>query len=70
VTSVTTPATPGCAKFSVSSGAPVTLNQCETSPIIATYNATTTPTPTPDTCVVTITTNAGTRTLTLVGTTQ
>ena len=59
----------GCAKFSVSS-TPATLNQCETTPIIATYNATTTATASPDLCTVTITTNAGTKTLTLVGTTQ
>jgi hypothetical protein len=62
----------GCAKFTITNGAiPATLNQCDTFPIIASYNATTTPTGgVPDQCQVTIFTNVGNRTLTLIGTTQ
>jgi hypothetical protein len=61
----------GCARFNVSTGGvPATLNQCEIFPIIASYNAPTTPTPVPDQCNVTLTTNAGNRTLTLIGSSQ
>jgi hypothetical protein len=58
----------GCARFTVSTGGlPATLNQCDIFPINASYNAPTVPTPVPDQCNVTLTTNAGTRTLTLIG---
>lgn len=73
ITSVTqTPAGgTGCTRFNVTTGAtPATLNQCDTFPIIASYNAPTTPTPVPDQCQVTLTTNVGSRTLTLIGTSQ
>ena len=58
-------------KFTVTNpGVPATLNQCDTFPIIASYNATTTATVVPDQCQVMIVTNVGSRTLTLIGTTQ
>lgn len=61
----------GCTRFNVVTGAtPATLAQCDTFPIIASYNAPTTPTPVPDQCQVTLITNVGNRTLTLIGTSQ
>ena len=61
----------GCTRFNVVTGAtPATLAQCDTFPIIASYNAPTTPTPVPDQCQVTLMTNVGNRTLTLIGTSQ
>jgi hypothetical protein len=73
ITSVTlTPAGgTGCTRFNVTTGAtPATLNQCDTFPIIASYNAPTVATPTPDQCQVTLITSVGNRTLTLIGTSQ
>ncbi|MDQ6801729.1 MAG: hypothetical protein M3041_12915, partial [Acidobacteriota bacterium] len=78
ITAITTTngAGTGCANFAVS--APpvpptISLNQCESLPIIVTYNGTI---PTPpattatDTCTLTITTNAGNKTFLLVGSTR
>jgi hypothetical protein len=54
----------------VSGATPSTLNQCESFPIIASYNAPLVPTPVPDQCQVTLATSVGSRTLTLIGTSQ
>jgi hypothetical protein len=62
----------GCAHFSIVPLIPpsptVSLNQCETQPVVVQYNGTTSPGT--DQCAVTITTNAGNRTLSLIGTSQ
>jgi hypothetical protein len=70
VNSVTTdPATPGCSQFSVvPPSTPVILQQCDTAPIIAQFNGSTTPSTV--SCNVIVNTSAGTRTLTLIGTSQ
>jgi hypothetical protein len=62
----------GCANFSIVTPAtPVSLNQCDTESIVAQYTGKTPPGTTgTDQCAVTITTNAGSKTLNLIGTTQ
>jgi hypothetical protein len=62
----------GCTRFSVvtNPNPPATLNVCDTLGISVSYTAPTTPTPVADQCTLTITTNAGTRTITLSGTSQ
>ena len=72
VTGIATNGAPGCARFSIVPLIPpspsVTLNQCETQPLIVQYNG-----KIPagsDQCAITITTNAGSRTLGLIGTSQ
>lgn len=59
----------GCVRFSI--GLPpigTTLQQCDTAPVVAQYNGSTTPGT--DQCRVTITTNAGTKSFNLIGTSQ
>ena len=59
----------GCANFAVSAPAtPTTVNPCDPFPITAVFNGSTSPGT--QQCVVTIDTSAGTRTLTLTGTSQ
>jgi hypothetical protein len=62
----------GCARFSIVPLIPpsptVNLNQCDTQPVTVQYNGNTSPGS--DQCSLTITTNAGTRTLGLIGTSQ
>jgi len=62
----------GCARFSIVPLIPpspsVTLNQCDVQPLIVQYNGSTTPGS--DQCAINITTNAGNRTLSLIGTSQ
>ena len=61
-----------CSNFSIGPlippGPPVTLGQCESLPIVARYNGQTTPAT--DQCTITITSNAGTKTLNLIGSSQ
>lgn len=62
----------GCARFSIVPLIPpspsVTLNQCDIQPLIVQYNGTVAPGS--DQCAINITTNAGNRTLSLIGTSQ
>lgn len=68
ITSVTTSGA-GCANFSIAAPpTPNTLNQCESAPIIATYNGKTTAGT--DACQVQILTNAGNKQYNLLGTSQ
>jgi hypothetical protein len=69
ITSISTSGA-GCARFSVVPTIPptVTLNQCETQPLIVQYNGSVAPGS--DQCTVNITTNAGNRSLSLIGTSQ
>lgn len=71
ITSASTNAAPGCARFSILlPSVPSTLNQCESANVSASYLGSTTPSVTPDACQVTIVTNAGTKTFNLSGTSQ
>jgi hypothetical protein len=68
---VTSISSPGCAaaNFSVASpGTPQALNTCDIFPVIATYNGKIAAGS--DSCTVTITTTAGSKVLTLLGTSQ
>jgi hypothetical protein len=62
----------GCARFSIVPLIPpsptVTLNQCDSQPLVVQYNGTTVAGT--DQCAVTVNTNAGSRTLSLIGTSQ
>lgn len=75
VTAITS-AGAGCPDFSiVAPPPPVALLQCDSLPLIATYNgppvaATATTPPPPESCTVTITTNAGNQSFLLVGSSQ
>ncbi len=66
ISSVTTA---GCSNFNLGyTLPPVSLNTCDIFPIIAVYKGTTTPGT--DSCTVTLNTNAGVKTLSLLGTSQ
>ncbi len=62
----------GCARFSIVPLIPpsptITLNQCDSQPVVVQYNGTTVAGT--DQCAITINTSAGSRTLSLVGTSQ
>ncbi len=62
----------GCARFSIvpliPPSGPVTLNQCDSQPLIVQYNGTVAPGS--DQCTINITTNAGNKSLSLIGTSQ
>jgi len=71
ITSVTNNGAPACARFTPvppPSIFPLTLNACESFPIIEQYSGQLSPAT--ETCTFTITTNAGNKTLLLVGTSQ
>jgi hypothetical protein len=63
----------GCAHFAIGPAVPptITLNQCESLPVSATFTGNTPAnTPSTETCTLTVATNAGNKTFLLVGTTQ
>jgi hypothetical protein len=70
VNSITVPVTAACGRFNVSPNGAVgaVLSQCDAQPVIVTYSGQTAPVA--DQCTITINTTAGTRNLTLVGTSQ